>query len=383
MHTYVSMSVRMRDGEMLPDQSVYIMNMAESVSPEAKKPIIDKDLLLLTEKDVDPSLQKEQQRNVEALGWAVCTQPSLSFLFSHLSGWNTRPSPASVLATKKALWHVKVTAKPLKLKKVRGVPVLVVWVDVSYQLSLREGRLGWEMQILNQEEVGDLERVSEDNTVVWASKKCIRKLRSTTIIELFAMCDGVKFSFIMFNLIKKLWGVFPKVLVVSDSQPLMNQLTSRQCKSKPHQQAELEYVLQELADLGATVKWVPTGEAKADTGSDAGTASIGGDDETVVDVDSGASGRTAREAAASSSAAAASAPAATTRTFRRRRRLAEVDSDDGADPNFEPSSVATPEARKRKAPRRFRKNKACEGGNCVYERTMNCPRCGLNFDVEI
>uniref|UniRef100_A0A0G4F0B1 Reverse transcriptase Ty1/copia-type domain-containing protein n=1 Tax=Chromera velia CCMP2878 TaxID=1169474 RepID=A0A0G4F0B1_9ALVE len=217
MHTYVSMSVCMRDGEMLLDQSVYIMNMAESVSLEAKKPITDKDFLLPTEKDVDPSLQKEQQRNVGALGWAVRTQPSLLFLFSHLFRSNTRPSLASVLAPEKALWHAKVTAKPLKLKKVRGVPVLVVWVDASYQLSLREGKLGWEMQILDQEEVGDLERVSEDNTVVWASKKCTRKLGSTTTAELFAMRDGVKLSFSVFNLIKKLWGVFPKVLVVSDS----------------------------------------------------------------------------------------------------------------------------------------------------------------------
>uniref|UniRef100_A0A0G4HB64 Uncharacterized protein n=1 Tax=Chromera velia CCMP2878 TaxID=1169474 RepID=A0A0G4HB64_9ALVE len=235
MHTYVGMSVRMRDGEMLLDQSVYIMNMAESVSPEAKKTITEKDLLLLTEKDVDPSLQKEQQRNVRALGWVVRTQPSLSFLFSHLSCSNTHPSPVSVLATEKALWHAKVTAKPLKLKK-----------------------------ILDQEEEGDLERVSEDNTVVWASKKCTRKLGSTTTAELFAMRDGVKLSFSVFNLIKKLWEVFPKVLVVSDSQPLMNQLASRQCKSEPHQQAELEYVLQELADLGATVKWVPTGQQRAD-----------------------------------------------------------------------------------------------------------------------
>uniref|UniRef100_A0A0G4I424 Uncharacterized protein n=1 Tax=Chromera velia CCMP2878 TaxID=1169474 RepID=A0A0G4I424_9ALVE len=238
--------------------------MAESISPEVKKPITDKDLLLPTEKDVDPSLQKEQQKNVGALGWAVRTQPSLSFLLSYLSRSSTRLSPIFVLATEKALWHAKVTAKPLKLKKVRRVPALVVWVDASYQLSLREGRLGWEMQILNQEEVGDLEKVSEDNTVVWASKKCTQKLGSTITAELFAMRDGVKLSFSVFNLIKKLWGVFPKVLVVSDSQPLMNQLASRQCKSEPHQQAELEYVLQELADLGATVKWVPTGQQRAD-----------------------------------------------------------------------------------------------------------------------
>eukprot|EP00820_Chromera_velia_P012463 Cvel_23280.t1-p1 / transcript=Cvel_23280.t1 / gene=Cvel_23280 / organism=Chromera_velia_CCMP2878 / gene_product=hypothetical protein / transcript_product=hypothetical protein / location=Cvel_scaffold2382:1-825(-) / protein_length=118 / sequence_SO=supercontig / SO=protein_coding / is_pseudo=false len=107
-------------------------------------------------------------------------------------------------------------------------------------------------------------------------------------------------------------------------------------------------LLRQSAELETSEEplWNQPGEAEADAGSDAGTAPIEGDDETVVDVDSGASGRAAREAAASSSAAAASTPAATTtRTSRRRRRLAELDSDDGADPDFEPSSAATPEAR--------------------------------------
>uniref|UniRef100_A0A0G4HSG5 Reverse transcriptase Ty1/copia-type domain-containing protein n=1 Tax=Chromera velia CCMP2878 TaxID=1169474 RepID=A0A0G4HSG5_9ALVE len=103
LHLYVGMSIRMRPGEMLLDQSSYIQGMSEGVSEKARKPLTQKDLLLPEEKDVDLSLQAEQQKNVGCLGWVVKTQPSLSFLFSHLSCLNSCPSRSSVLATEKAL----------------------------------------------------------------------------------------------------------------------------------------------------------------------------------------------------------------------------------------------------------------------------------------
>uniref|UniRef100_A0A0G4I8T7 Reverse transcriptase Ty1/copia-type domain-containing protein n=1 Tax=Chromera velia CCMP2878 TaxID=1169474 RepID=A0A0G4I8T7_9ALVE len=105
LHLYVGISIRIRPGEMLLDQSSYIQGMSEGVSEKARKPLTEKDLLLPEEKDVDLSLQAEQQKNVGCLGWAVKTQPSLSFLFSHqvLSRSNSRLSRSSVLATEKAL----------------------------------------------------------------------------------------------------------------------------------------------------------------------------------------------------------------------------------------------------------------------------------------
>uniref|UniRef100_A0A0G4FSF8 Reverse transcriptase Ty1/copia-type domain-containing protein n=1 Tax=Chromera velia CCMP2878 TaxID=1169474 RepID=A0A0G4FSF8_9ALVE len=103
LHSYVGMSIRMRPGEMLFDQSTYIDKMVKRVSEEAKKPLTEKDLLLLETAETDMSLQKQQQKNVGCLGWAVKTQPSLSFLFSHLSRFNSRPSRESVLVSKKAL----------------------------------------------------------------------------------------------------------------------------------------------------------------------------------------------------------------------------------------------------------------------------------------
>uniref|UniRef100_A0A0G4HDZ3 Reverse transcriptase Ty1/copia-type domain-containing protein n=1 Tax=Chromera velia CCMP2878 TaxID=1169474 RepID=A0A0G4HDZ3_9ALVE len=103
LHSYVGISIRMRPSKMLLDQSTYIEEMVKGVSEEAKKPLTEKDFLLSETAETDMSLQEQQQKNVGCLGWAVKTQPSLSFLFSHLSRFNSRPSRESVLASEKAL----------------------------------------------------------------------------------------------------------------------------------------------------------------------------------------------------------------------------------------------------------------------------------------
>uniref|UniRef100_A0A0G4FPM0 Reverse transcriptase Ty1/copia-type domain-containing protein n=1 Tax=Chromera velia CCMP2878 TaxID=1169474 RepID=A0A0G4FPM0_9ALVE len=134
LHSYVGMSIRMRPGEMLLDQSTYIDGMVKGVSEEAKKPLTEKesDFLLPETAETDMSLQEQQQKNVRCLGWAVKTQPSLSFLFSHLFRFNSRPSCESVLASEKALWHAFKTFRPLSLRSVPSLPVLLVWRDASY-----------------------------------------------------------------------------------------------------------------------------------------------------------------------------------------------------------------------------------------------------------
>uniref|UniRef100_A0A0G4HQQ6 Reverse transcriptase Ty1/copia-type domain-containing protein n=1 Tax=Chromera velia CCMP2878 TaxID=1169474 RepID=A0A0G4HQQ6_9ALVE len=264
LHLYVGMSIRMRLGEILLDQSSYIQGMSEGVSEKARKPLTEKDLLLPEEKDVDLSLQAEQQKNVGYLGWAVKTQPSLSFLFSHLSRSNSHLSRSSVLATEKALWHARETARPLRLSSVSSIPCLLVWRDASYELAKKEGRLGIEIQLVDESEIANLEKINEDNTVFWLSKKLARKLGSTTSAELLAMHDAVKSSWSIAHLVRKLWGKMLPVVVVTDLQPLMFQLSSKQCKSEPRMQGELEYVLENLAELGAKVKWVQSGSMRAD-----------------------------------------------------------------------------------------------------------------------
>uniref|UniRef100_A0A0G4FL00 Reverse transcriptase Ty1/copia-type domain-containing protein n=1 Tax=Chromera velia CCMP2878 TaxID=1169474 RepID=A0A0G4FL00_9ALVE len=73
LYSYVGMSIWMRPGEMLLDQSTYIEGMVKGVSEEAKKPLTEKDLLLLETAETDMSLQEQQQKNMGCLGWAVKT----------------------------------------------------------------------------------------------------------------------------------------------------------------------------------------------------------------------------------------------------------------------------------------------------------------------
>uniref|UniRef100_A0A0G4IEN3 Uncharacterized protein n=1 Tax=Chromera velia CCMP2878 TaxID=1169474 RepID=A0A0G4IEN3_9ALVE len=85
----------------------------------------------------------------------------------------------------------------------------------------------------------------------WLSRKIGRKLGSTTSAELLAMRDAVKMSWSFIHFVQKLWGEMPLVVVVTDSQLLMHQISSKQCKSEPRMQGELEYVLENLMELGA------------------------------------------------------------------------------------------------------------------------------------
>uniref|UniRef100_A0A0G4FMY2 Reverse transcriptase Ty1/copia-type domain-containing protein n=1 Tax=Chromera velia CCMP2878 TaxID=1169474 RepID=A0A0G4FMY2_9ALVE len=160
LHSYVDMSIWMRPGNMLLDHSTYIEGMVKGVSEEVKKPLTEKDFLLPKTAETDMSLQEQQQKNVGCLGWAVKTQPSLSFLFSHLSRFNSRPSHESVLASEKALWHTFKTSRPLSLRCVPSLSVLLVWGD-TYQLYKKEGRLGIEnlMQLVDEGEFANLDEI--------------------------------------------------------------------------------------------------------------------------------------------------------------------------------------------------------------------------------
>eukprot|EP00820_Chromera_velia_P016100 Cvel_25807.t2-p1 / transcript=Cvel_25807.t2 / gene=Cvel_25807 / organism=Chromera_velia_CCMP2878 / gene_product=Copia protein, putative / transcript_product=Copia protein, putative / location=Cvel_scaffold2974:3247-4936(+) / protein_length=468 / sequence_SO=supercontig / SO=protein_coding / is_pseudo=false len=67
LHAYIGMSVRMVESRMLLDQGSYLQEAASSVPPQSRKPLTERDLLLPSEEEVDPSLYTEQQSNVGAL----------------------------------------------------------------------------------------------------------------------------------------------------------------------------------------------------------------------------------------------------------------------------------------------------------------------------
>uniref|UniRef100_A0A0G4GWT7 Uncharacterized protein n=1 Tax=Chromera velia CCMP2878 TaxID=1169474 RepID=A0A0G4GWT7_9ALVE len=107
------------------------------------------------------------------------------------------------------------------------------------------------MQLVDEGELTNLDEISEHNIAYWLSRKIGRKLGSTTSAELLAMRDAVKISWSFIHFVRKLWGEMPLVVVVTDSQPLMHQIGSKQYKSEPRMQEELEYVLENLMELGA------------------------------------------------------------------------------------------------------------------------------------
>jgi len=197
----------------------------------------------------------------------VKSQPHLSFLFSALSRHNTKPSRKSLRAVDKALCYAKSTVRPLRLHSLKKGerPVLLGWVDASYDRNKKEGRKGMEFQLVGESALaGDITQLDYDNTVMWRSKKEGRKLDSTTVAELLAFKDGCKEIYRYRDFVKSLWGVNPLIVILTDSQPLVFQLRSGLCASEPRFQHELKLVIEMLGELKAETRWVPTSAQHAD-----------------------------------------------------------------------------------------------------------------------
>uniref|UniRef100_A0A0G4HSI7 Uncharacterized protein n=1 Tax=Chromera velia CCMP2878 TaxID=1169474 RepID=A0A0G4HSI7_9ALVE len=102
------------------------------------------------------------------------------------------------------------------------------------------------------------------------------------------------------------------------------------------------------------------------------------DDLDVIDVDD-----TSRDAEPSTPPTAAATASSTGAVFGRRRHQREdPPSDDSDDEDFLPASSRSRSISNRKKAKQGRKMKSSDG-YCVHERIMNCPRCGLNFALEV
>uniref|UniRef100_A0A0G4G714 Integrase catalytic domain-containing protein n=1 Tax=Chromera velia CCMP2878 TaxID=1169474 RepID=A0A0G4G714_9ALVE len=166
LYAYVGLSVRVKEGEMSLEQLDYIADMVSHLSLDEQKPLTARDLLLDDpEEEMEEGLRREQQKEVGALGWASKTQPHLSFLFSHMSRMNGKPTKRTLRAVRRALWHAFSHARPLRLIPVKGKPCLIVWVDASYETRQKQGRLGYEFQIAGEGDLKDLFVLGEENTV--------------------------------------------------------------------------------------------------------------------------------------------------------------------------------------------------------------------------
>ena len=139
------------------------------------------------------------------------------------------------------------------------------WVDASFNIKTCEGRIGWEMQVVEASSIGsDISSIPCHNVVSWRSKRVTRKLASTTSAELMALVEGTRVVPAYVRLAECLWRVRPKVVFVTDSQPLLGWLRTGWVDSDPAVQGVLDLARSRLHDVNGQVLWVPTAKQRAD-----------------------------------------------------------------------------------------------------------------------
>ena len=79
-----------------------------------------------------------------------------------------------------------------------------------------------------------------------------------------ALQEGIKEMPAYTRLVEQLWGKKPRVVFVTDSQPLLGWLRKGWVDSDPHCQGVLELVQERIAEYNVEVLWVPTAQQRAD-----------------------------------------------------------------------------------------------------------------------
>jgi hypothetical protein len=234
---------------------------------EARRRFGAKDLELTKDEDINVGYQKEHQSWTGMLGWLAKTQRFLSVVFSMVSRNSNRPSAESVLSAKRACEYAKEYHVPLKFNAVRK-PVLLWWVDGSYSIATCEGRTGWELQVVDENEVDEakFDDAPRSNVVAWRSHRQVRKLASSSSSELMALVEAVKLMPMYTKHVEHLWGCEPKVYFLTDSQPLLGWLRTKWITSDPKLQGMLDLVVDRLGECGSRVKvmYVRTDIQRAD-----------------------------------------------------------------------------------------------------------------------
>lgn len=249
-------------------QEKYIKEINTDLTERQKKKVFStEDLKINTEDQKNPIYEKAQQAWVGVLGWTAKTQPHLSVIFSECSRNNTRASESSVVAVKRACEYAKKTHRPLTFQAVKK-PSIVWWVDASYNLRSCEGRVGSEIQIVEADDVklagNDLDSLHTSNLVAWRSKRCNRKLASTTSAETVALVEGVKAVPAYIKLVESLWGFKPNVTFVTDSQGLVGWLRTGKASTDPHMQGYVDLIKERVQEIQAEVIWIDGKKQRAD-----------------------------------------------------------------------------------------------------------------------
>lgn len=254
-------------------QDRYVAELKTTLTDKERRRVFSADDLKVMEShEANPSFTKAQQEWTGKLGWIAKTQPQLSVVFGETSRNNTRGNEQSVIAAQRACEYAKQTYRRLILEGVKE-PMIVWWVDGSFSLKTCEGRIGYEVQILDVEKVekarGAFDTLPRSNLVAWKSKRCKQKLCSTTAAELIAIYEAVKDMPAFFDLIGSLWGqqgkpFKPKVLFLTDSQGALGWLRKRKAEKDPAMQGKVDLVCERIDEWGAEILWVDTKSQRAD-----------------------------------------------------------------------------------------------------------------------
>lgn len=266
--TYVGMDIEFGEAGRVcrVGQDSYAEAIDTGLSVKAlKRAVGPEDLQPAEAREIDERLQPQQRKWVGMLGWLAKTQPHLSVAFGEVARNSCKPSEQTVHAAKRLCEYAKATHKPLVFNGFVNDPVLVVWVDASFCVRRCEGRLGYEIQLVDSGMVRNcLDALTRDNLLAWRSLRTDRKMASTTAAELLALREGVKVVPLYAAVIQELWGVAPKEIYLTDSQPLLGWLQSRWVSTDPEWQGCLDYVVERLRERSADVRWVPTKVQRAD-----------------------------------------------------------------------------------------------------------------------
>ena len=189
-------------------QKRYVDNIKTQLTDREKRKVFGpEDLKQSEESERNPAYGQAQQAWTGVLGWASKTQRHLLVVFSEVSRNAARASPKTLVAVQRACEYAKRTHRPLVLEGVRD-PVLVWWVDASYSLHSCEGRIGYEVQVLDSSVVSSVNErmhlLPTSNVIAWKSHRCSRKLASTTSAELVALVESVKLAPRYLDLVKSL-----------------------------------------------------------------------------------------------------------------------------------------------------------------------------------
>eukprot|EP00919_Chromeraceae_sp_WS-2016_P015079 GHVR01035455.1.p2 GENE.GHVR01035455.1~~GHVR01035455.1.p2 ORF type:complete len:659 (-),score=76.57 GHVR01035455.1:2159-4135(-) len=241
----------------------YLKPMLETNSFEGMKrsgKLSPNDFSEETSEPVNEDLIPEYRSLIGKLAWTSKMVPEVSFAFSELAKYSTKPTSSLLRSLKTVLYQAATSNSSITLTSLEpSDAVLRIWTDASYNIRSHTGKSGYLVQLLSP----DTPTHTQSNILGWQSKSIKRKLSSTTSAELVALRDGLKTAVTLLNLLKQL-TLEVKVVFCVDSAPLLSQLQSGKSPGEFGLQGMLDYVREQMNLMNAEAVKVDSTNMKAD-----------------------------------------------------------------------------------------------------------------------